>query len=83
VTFQRLDPLPEGVRVVREYRSLGCFLVECDHAVENVISIRGTGIRSDTMEYIESPFCRICRTVYPGEPVKMLAILPEAQPSLF
>lgn len=68
----RFDVLPEGVVVLRRYRSLPAALVECAHAAP--VPLVGDRL-----------FCRICRTVDPGRPVKLLAVVPDGdtQAALF
>lgn len=74
----RFDVLPDGVEVVRRFRSFPAALVECHHAAP-------VGLATDPAS--RRTFCRVCRTVDPDpdRPVKLLAVVPDGdtQAALF
>lgn len=89
MTFVRFEQLPDGVVVLRDYRSLGATLVECHHPEEHRIWLARPRFydaldpADHPLGFHDRPFCRLCRTMNPDRPVKMLAILPAPQSALF
>lgn len=76
MSWQVLDPIPEGVIAIREYPSLHATLVQCVHPV---------GARHESFG---RPACRTCKgdvftTSEFALPVKFMAVLPAGQASLF
>lgn len=66
-TVPRYDVLPVGVVPIKNYRSLGCDLVECDHDLDHRVGLVG----------YEGEMCRVCKTTDFSRPVKLLAVVPE------
>lgn len=91
MTYLKFETLPDGVWPIRDYRSLGCSLVECDHAdrrpmlVWSSIEIPEGRIESAIEDPAGKQICRVCKTTDFSRPVKMLAVIPNAAPqgSLF